>query len=72
MDDTELLRLVSEILETQEADFSFEDSLEVLGWDSLSSLEFIAVADRKYGLKVAGDRLADAITIGDLRKAIVA
>ncbi len=72
VDDNELLKLVSDILEMQAVEVSFEDSLEVLGWDSLSSLELIAIADRKYGLKVAGNRLADAKTVGDLRKAIIA
>lgn len=71
MDDNELLKLVGQILEMQAAEVSFEASLVILGWDSLSSLEFIAVADRKYGLKVASESLADAKTIGDLRRAII-
>ena len=72
MEDNDFLKLVGDVLGMQMEEVSLEDSLESVGWDSLSSLEFIALADRKYGFKIAGDSLADARTIGDLRKTFVA
>jgi acyl carrier protein len=36
------------------------------GWDSMSAMGFMAMADKKYGVIVSAARLMEARTVGDL------
>lgn len=60
-----LLDLIREILETEE-DIAIDADLEVLGWDSLSDLTFISIADERYGRVIDPRALSTAETPADL------
>jgi acyl carrier protein len=36
------------------------------GWDSMTAMGFLAMADRKYGVTVSAARLLEAKTVADL------
>lgn len=47
--------------------FTFDTNFRNLDeWDSLIAMSFIAMADAEYGVKVTGDEIKKADTIGDL------
>lgn len=66
MSETELVSLIEEILEAPAGSVTPDSDLEDLGWDSLSNLSFIAIADDRYGRTVDPQDLARAETPSDL------
>lgn len=40
--------------------------LQLAGWDSMTAMGFMAMADRQYGVVVSAVRLMDAKTVADL------
>lgn len=60
------IALVAEILELPLEAVSADSDLEVLGWDSLSNLEFIAIVDSRYHGTIDAAELAAAETPADL------
>ena len=65
MEQTELVNLVAEILETDASNVGIDDKLEGIGWDSLSRLSFLAELDDR-GISLSPDELAEARTVSDL------
>lgn len=63
---TELNGVVAEILEVPESEVSDGSDLEELGWDSLSNMTFISIADERYGARIDVQHLAGAETPADL------
>jgi acyl carrier protein len=66
MSDAELIALVAEVLETDAAGIAADSDLEELGWDSLSNLTFLSIADDRYGRTIDPQDLAHAETPTDL------
>ena len=66
MSDADLIALVEEILEVPSGTVGLADDLERLGWDSLSNLTFISIADERYGARIDPDALASASTPAEL------
>jgi acyl carrier protein len=66
MSEPAFLSLVAEILEISPADVHFDSDLELLGWDSLSNLTFLSIADDRYHVSVDAAALAQAETPADL------
>lgn len=62
----EALAVVAEILEVPSGSFTDADDLETLGWDSLSDLTFMSIADERYGVTVDAKELANHETPADL------
>jgi acyl carrier protein len=46
------------------------EPLADLHWDSMSAIMFIAMADEKFGAKIAPERLTEAKTVEDLHNII--
>ena len=53
----EVNSLVEEILEIPTRSVSSDSNLEELGWDSLSNVTFISIADERYARTVDASRL---------------
>lgn len=70
MDQTEFLRIVTEILEVDAGSVALDDRLDDLGWDSLSNISFIAEVDTVAGVTVGADELAEAVTVADLHRLV--
>lgn len=66
MNEDSLLELVAELVESDRSHIQMDDSLESLGWDSLTNLTFIAKVDEILGTTVDADLLSRALTIRDL------
>ena len=61
------LRMLEETLDLRPNTLTGEESLrDVEGWDSLSTLAFIAMVDREIGLPLRGDQVARCQTVGEL------
>ncbi|WP_375400975.1 acyl carrier protein [uncultured Amnibacterium sp.] len=65
---SELNGVIAEILEVPQDSFDDASDLEELGWDSLSSMTFISIADERYRSRIDVDRLATAETPADLHE----
>jgi acyl carrier protein len=66
MQKEEFIKLVASVLEIGAIDLEMTSNLEVLGWDSLSSLTFIAKIDEAMQVSIDADSLSRAVTIQDL------
>ena len=66
LSEEDLLLLVASLVEAWEGKLRMEDSLESIGWDSLTNLTFIAKVDELLGTHVDADLLSKALTIRDL------
>ncbi|MCZ4300528.1 acyl carrier protein [Microbacterium oxydans] len=66
MDEKAFLDLVAEILEVEVDDVALADELDVIGWDSLANISFIAEVDEAVGVTIDADELANAKTVADL------
>jgi len=66
MEETAVLALVEEILESESGSVSLSDSLEDLEWDSLSSLSFIAEIDARLGITIDAAELSKAASVADI------
>lgn len=61
------LRLLEEALELRPHALTGRERLADLeGWDSLSTLAFIAMADKHFGLVVPGNKVSGCRTVDDL------
>ena len=61
------LRLLEEALAIQPNTLSGSEKLtEVEGWDSLSTMAFIAMADREFGKALPGNRVVACRTVAEL------
>ena len=58
--------VIAEILETEPGTVHDDDDLETLGWDSLSDLNLISIADERYGVTIDPQQLAASETPADL------
>jgi acyl carrier protein len=58
--------LVAEILEEQVDSVELDSNLEMLGWDSLSDLTLISIADERFGVAIDPKALAEAETPADI------
>ena len=71
MSEKEFLTNLEELLESDAGAFNCAIELASLEqWDSLVFVSFLAMADSKYGVKVAPTELRQCKTIGDLMKLI--
>jgi acyl carrier protein len=68
----EAFAVIAEILEVPSDTITESDDLETIGWDSLSDLTFISIADERYGITVDAKQLAEHETPGDLVALLVA
>ena len=62
----ELNEVVAEVLEVPPDAIADGSDLEELGWDSLSNMTFISIADERYGRLVDPQALARSETPADL------
>lgn len=66
MSEVEIIALVEEILEVPSGSVPIDADLEELGWDSLSNLTFMSIADERYQARIDPQELGDASTPADL------
>jgi acyl carrier protein len=57
---------VSKIAQKDKDLITLDTKLQDLNWDSLCTLEFIAVLDSDYGRVASSEQLRDAKSVGDL------
>jgi acyl carrier protein len=63
----DVLRLLEETLEMPPHALTGTEALRDLGgWDSLSTLAFVAAVDSKFGTPLPGKRVAQCRTVADL------
>jgi len=60
------LRLLEETLELRNSLTGEEKLTELEGWDSLSTMAFIAMADRVFGVPLPGNRVVACQTVDEL------
>lgn len=66
----QFLNDLRELLETDEDITMDTDLLEIDSWGSLSSVEFLVMAENKYGIKAEPSSVAEAIFVGDLYRIV--
>jgi acyl carrier protein len=67
MDRKEFFSVLEEITETNPGVIKGEDRLEEMqGWTSLAAIEFIAMADERFDLKIEARQLEKCSTVDDL------
>jgi acyl carrier protein len=66
MQKEELVKIVASVLEVDPLDVKMTSNLEDLGWDSLSSLAFIAKIDEAVQMSINADVLSKSVTVQDL------
>ena len=66
MQKEELVEIVASVLEVDPLDVKMTSNLEDLGWDSLSSLAFIAKIDEAMQMSIDADILSKSVTVQDL------
>ena len=62
----EIVKTILRILESDTGDLEDSADLEDLGWDSLSELELMAIADAEWSIILSPDALTNAKTVGDI------
>lgn len=65
MSKTEFLKALQQDLALDQ-ELTGTETLDEIGWDSMSSLSFVALSDSKLGLQISGDQLAGCKTVNDL------
>ena len=71
MTQQDALGLLEELMELPPQSLTGAQRLQDLeAWDSLSSIAFIAMVDRKLGVPIAGDDVASCQTVADLCRLI--
>ena len=68
--ETELHQLIASIVGVDASEITNEATLEEIGWDSLSVLEFIARLDSNFGVRTSTDSLSRASSVGELLAAV--
>lgn len=67
MNKTEFYRNLDELLEIDPGTTRGGDLLEdLVGWDSVAVISFIAMADEKYGVNLPARRIAGCQSVDDL------
>ncbi len=67
MTNSEFLRALEEALELESGSIAGNELLSELGWwDSLAVLTFMAVADQKLGVIVAGEKVGNCRSLPEL------
>ena len=67
MTKTEFLALMEDLIEVDPGTLARVESLgELEGWDSLAVISMIAMVDEHFGVELAGERIAQCRTVGDL------
>jgi len=71
MDERTFLADMEELLEVDVGALTSQTELaSIEQWDSLAFVSFLAMADSKYGIKVAPSELRQCKTVGDLMKLV--
>lgn len=68
MTDEEITALVAEILELPEGSVEPFSDLEDLGWDSLSNLTLLSIADERFGVTIDPVKLAESTHPVEIRE----
>ena len=71
MSKADALILISRITKKPLDSLNLESSLEAVGWDSLCSMELVALADDLEGLDLDLDLVYSAKTVADLVDALI-
>ena len=67
MTKNEFLNELEEILEADAGTITGDEVLNNLaGWDSLTTMVFIAMVDEKFNINISASKLADSKNVGDL------
>ncbi len=66
MNKREFLSLLEEVIEADPGTIKGTETLEDLGWDSLSVLGFIAAIDERFGFDISPKELNKCKTVDDL------
>ncbi|HEX5732555.1 MAG TPA: acyl carrier protein [Blastocatellia bacterium] len=66
MNKREFLSLLEEVIEADPGTIKGTETLEELGWDSLSVLGFIASIDERFGVDISPKELNKCKTVSDL------
>lgn len=66
MNEAELVELVAKVAETDKSGLTMDTELADLGWDSLSTLTFLAKAEQLLGQTVDANLLSSAKTVRDV------
>jgi acyl carrier protein len=67
MERESLIRLFEEIVEADAGAITGNETLrDLTGWSSLAAIEFIAMADEKFGIALQARRLSECATVNDL------
>jgi acyl carrier protein len=66
MTKSEFITQIEEMLEATPGVANENTPLDSMGWDSMSIVGFIAMADRKLGVSIPPAKLAKALTVADL------
>ena len=66
MNHSEYLPLIEEIFEEDPGAISVSDTLDELGWDSISFMSFIAAMEDNFGIMIAPTELTQCSTVEDL------
>jgi acyl carrier protein len=67
MNKQEFLVLLDEIVEVEPGTIKESDVLKgVEGWDSMAVMGLIAMADEKFGVALAPEKIAASITVADI------
>jgi len=63
----DVLRVIEENLDLDRGSLTGREALrDVPGWDSMSTLMFVAAIDEQFGRPLAGSRVAACRTVADL------
>jgi acyl carrier protein len=73
LNEADFYEVVSKVLEIDSSALrsKLEVSLEDLGWDSLSSLEFLAKLDSQFDFQFDASSISEELLLGDLLSLIV-
>ena len=68
MKKAEFLNLIEDILEEDRGSYDGSESLEDVGWDSITFMSFITSVDTQLGLTLAPSDVVQCQTVDDLVK----
>jgi acyl carrier protein len=69
MTEKEFLEVVEVVSESSSGSLTLDSVLSDFGWDSLGVIGLISEIDRRFGITMEADSLAEALTVEDLYKA---
>ena len=63
----EMMTYLEELLEQPKGTLSGTESLaDIPSWDSVAVMGYIALIDEKLGLRIAGKKITECLTVNDL------